>query len=238
VSELRVALVKSAGRAEPYGDAIREAGAVPVLVSPYRVEPVEGSLDVLSGLLAHGPAWLALTSTHAVPVLETLAGRLGDVRVAAVGPGTATALQATGLRPSLVGEAGGGALARQMIAAGAGPGDLVIHAAGEVVHGALAEELRAGGCEVEVVPVYRMVPDPVGERAAGGAFAAVVVGSPRLAERAAELFPARPPVVALGATTADALRRLGWEPAAVAERTRPEDITEALARVLPEETER
>ena len=76
------------------------------------------------------------------------------------------------------------------------------------------------------------LPVSVGERAAQGEFAAVVVGSPNLAQRAATLFPARPPAVAIGRTTASALRDLGWPPAAVAATPSPADVASALAEAL------
>ena len=78
-----------------------------------------------------------------------------------------------------------------------------------------------------------MIADPVGERAAAGEFAAVVIGSPRLGERAMELIPPpRPPSIAIGRTTAQALREIGWAPAAVAEKPTAKDVGAALRAVL------
>jgi uroporphyrinogen-III synthase len=96
--------------------------------------------------------------------------------------------------------------------------------------------LESAGAVYVAVPVYRAVADVVGERAATGEFAAVVVGSPNLARRAASLFPARPPAVAIGRTTASALRDAGWPPAAVAATPTPADVAEALKRALRRET--
>jgi len=237
VTPRRVALVKSAGRADAFAVALASAGFAPVLVSPYQRDPLpEGEArlrDALTFAQALGgpPVWVAVTSAHTVPALATLEDLLDGVRLAAVGEGTATALHAAGLRADIVGDSGGAALARAMLAAGVTPAHTVLHPCNADARAELADVLGAAGIEVTVVPVYRMVPDAVGERAARGAFHAVVVTSPRLAERAAELFPARPPVVAIGRTTAAALRDLGWPPAAVAASPAPEDVAAAVTHV-------
>ena len=109
----RVALVKSAGRADAFGMALRDAGFVPVLVSPFQREALPGGEDDLaaalsaaSALSAGGGIWVAVTSAQAVPALEPLADLLADARLAAVGGGTATALHAVGLTADVVGDAG------------------------------------------------------------------------------------------------------------------------------------
>ncbi len=256
MSERRVALVKSAGRADAFAVALRAAGCVPVLVSPFQREALEEGEQELGDTLVYalglsaggglggsalpgaagplpGPRrlWVAVTSAHAVPALERLRDVLAGARIAAVGGGTATALHAAGLAADVVGDAGGAALARRMIDAGLTPGDMVVHPCAESVRPELADVLDAAGVTLRAIAVYRMVPDAVGERAARGAFCAVVVGSPRLAARAAALFPERPPAVAVGRTTAAALRDLGWPPAAVAASPSPQDVAAAVTNV-------
>jgi uroporphyrinogen-III synthase len=231
----RVAIVKSAGRADAFAQAVREIGLVPVLVSPFRVEEHDDAHEELRKAMAGRVAWFAVTSPNAcVEVLETFSA--GSFRVAAVGQGTATSLQALGFDVTLVGEGGAEALGWKIVAAGLQPGDAVVHACGEDARPELRRVIeKAGGLYVPVV-VYRMVADPVGERAALGEFAAVVVGSPNLARRAAELFPSRPPAVAIGRTTASAMRDLGWPPAAVAAAPTPDDAAAALQRALRRKT--
>ena len=227
----RVAIVKSAGRADAFAQAVREIGLVPVLVSPFRVEEHEDALERLRSALAGRVAWLAVTSPNgAVEALGAFSKR--SFRVAAVGQGTATSLQARGFDVALVGEGGSEALGWKIVAAGLSAGDVVVHACGEDARPELRRVVeRAGGVYAPVV-VYRMVADPVGERAAEGEFAAVLVGSPNLARRAAELVPSHPPAVAIGRPTASALRDLGWPPAAVAAAPTPEDAAAALQRAL------
>lgn len=228
----RVAIVKSAGRADAFAEAVRGLGFVPVLVSPFREEPVAGGDAALAEALARRPRWIAVTSPHAVRALEPHLDQVARLSLTAVGPGTASALHSIGLRPAVVGDAGGEALARRMVAAGLVAGDVVVHPCAEESRRELGDALSAAGAVVLAVPVYRMVEDPVGERAAAGEFRAVVVGSPRLARRAAALFPKRPPAVAVGRTTAAAMRDLGWPPAQVAAMPTPEDVAGALARIV------
>jgi uroporphyrinogen-III synthase len=232
-----VALVKSAGRADAFGLALSDAGFVPVLVSPFQREAIPDGESELYDALAYAGAlggnavWVAVTSSQAVPALEPVTHLLSRARIAAVGGGTATSIHAAGLAADVVGDAGGAALARAMLRAGVGPGSVVLHPCNEGARPELSHLLVEAGADVRPIPVYRMVPDAVGERAARGAFHAVIVSSPRLAHRAAELFPDRPPVVAIGRTTAAALRDLGWAPRVVAASPAPADVAAAVCNV-------
>jgi len=230
-ADARVAIVKSAGRADAFAEAVRAIGLAPVLVSPFRIEPVDDARDEVRLALIDGAAWLVVTSPHAAPHVAGLAS--GAFKVAAVGQGTASALQSAGFDDiALVGDGGGEALAERIVAAGLAAGGRVVHPCAEDARQEMRRVVeRAGGVYVPV-PVYRAVADAVGERAATGEFAAVVVGSPNLARRAVELFPARPPAVAVGRTTASALRDVGWPPAAVAATPTPADVAAALKRAL------
>jgi uroporphyrinogen-III synthase len=227
----RVAVVKSAGRADAFAEAVQELGWTPVLVSPFRAEE-DGDVHMkMCEALTQRTDWFAVTSSHAaVPVLEMFC--MESFRVAAVGPGTATALQSLGYEVEIVGDAGSESLGRRMLEAGLAPGDVVVHACGAESRGELRRVVEGAGGVYRPVVVYRMVPDPVGERAAAGEFAAVIVGSPNLARRAAELFPSRPPAVAIGRTTASAMRDLGWTPQSVAAKPVPADVAAALRAAI------
>lgn len=229
--EDRVAIVKSAGRADAFAQAVRGLSMTPVLVSPFQVEEHENAHRELCSALTGSVAWFAVTSPHAaVDVLEMFC--MEPFKVAAVGQGTASALQALGFEVDLVGDGGAESLGRKIVAAGLPPGAVVVHACGEDARPELRRVIEAAGGVYRPVVVYEMVPDAVGERAAVGEFAAVVVGSPNLARRAKDLFPARPPAVAIGRTTAAAMRDLGWPPAAVAATPTPDDVAAALKRAL------
>jgi uroporphyrinogen-III synthase len=236
-----VAIVKSAGRADVFVAAARSVGCTPVLISPFRDERVEGFERPLAAALREDVTWVAITSPNAVTRLGEFAQQLAALDVAAVGPGTATALHTLDVLPALVGTGGGTELARLVLErtppgseAGGGPARRVrvVHPCAEESRPEFSRMLREAGADVRSVPVYRMVRDRVGERSAEGAFDAVVIGSPRLAQRASELFPARPPAVAIGRTTAAAMRDLGWRPRMVAATASPADVARALEHVL------
>jgi len=239
-SERRVALVKSAGRADAFAAALHGAGFLPVLVSPYQREALpdgerelSDALGYATGLTGGAPSglWVAVTSAQALPALELVSDALRRARLAAVGGGTAMSLHAAGLSPEIVGDSGGAALAREMLRCGVRAGTVVLHPCNVDARPELARVLAEAGVDVRSIPVYRMVRDAVGERSATGDFHAVIVSSPRLAERAMELFPDRPPVVAIGRTTAAALRDLGWPPNVVAASPSPTDVAAAVMNV-------
>jgi uroporphyrinogen III methyltransferase/synthase len=104
--------------------------------------------------------WLALTSPNGVArFFEALdaqdldARALGDVRVAAVGPGTAAALRERGIKADLVPkEFHGEALAEAFLAASQGPRVLLPRAL--VARDVFPERIRAAGGEVDVVAAY------------------------------------------------------------------------------------
>ena len=229
----RVALVKSATRAESFLDALRAAGLQGVLVSPFVREEIDGAAERLQAELSRGADWVAVTSPSAAPVLARVA--VHGAQVAAVGTGTASALVATGLEVTVVGDRGGEALGAHMYAAGLRAGDRVVHPCGADVRPELAASLCAHGATVVAVPVYRMLPDPVGERAAQeGRFDALVVTSPRNALRALSLFDPLPPLVAVGETTSEVLLRAGVAAVATATDPSPGGVVEAVRKVMRE----
>ncbi|KAF0279380.1 uroporphyrinogen-III synthase [Spiribacter aquaticus] len=102
--------------------------------------------------------WLVFTSPNAVRhgVGRLPTERRGDARVAAVGPGTATAARRQGLAVSAAPQSGGGAddlLAEAAFDAGAGARVLIIR--GEGGRRRLPEALRERGATVDEWVVYR-----------------------------------------------------------------------------------
>ncbi|HET6580075.1 MAG TPA: uroporphyrinogen-III synthase [Gemmatimonadales bacterium] len=127
----------------------------------------------------------------------------------------------------LAGERGAGwALASAMTAAGIhGP---VLFPCGDQRRDELPTRLRERGIVVEEVVCYRSVLASEDEARRAAARAAVlVVASPSVAGLLAHACPAgaRPRLVAVGPTTADAARAHGWPPARVA----PSPTADALA---------
>jgi uroporphyrinogen-III synthase len=97
----------------------------------------------------------------------------------------------------------------------------VLFPCGELRRDELPTRLRHEGLEVDEVVCYRSVlADEAAARAAADRAAILVVASPSVADllARASLVGERPPMLAVGPTTAAAARASGWAPAAVAAR--------------------
>lgn len=161
--------------------------------------------------------------------------------------GRGTALAVAGLagtvRTAAADESGrigaAAALAAAMLGEGiAGP---VLFPCGEVRRDELSARLRQEGIEVDEVVCYRSV--LAGEDAAREAVrraGILVVASPTVAELVARVSAPtpRPPLVAVGPTTAAAARAAGWTPAAVAERPEVEALVATVGSLLAERSAR
>ena len=175
-------------------------------------------------------------STPAIPPL----------RVAVVGPATARAwTELTGTAPDLVARGSATALLKEPELAGPLPAPnaarRVLLPASALADPALAEGLRRAGWEVEQVAAYTTVtadahdlPPDLEDRWATGGVDAVVLTAPSTTRAVLELLGPPPQgtgLVAIGATTAAATRKLGLTVAAVAPSPTPEGVLQATIDV-------
>ena len=164
------------------------------------------------------------------------------LRVAVVGPATARAwTELTGIAPDLVARGSATALLKEPELAGPLPAPnaarRVLLPASALADPALAEGLRRAGWEVEQVAAYTTVtadahdlPPNLEDRWATGGVDAVVLTAPSTTRAVLELLgppPQRTGLVAIGATTAAATRKLGLTVAAVAPSPTPEGVLQA-----------
>lgn len=231
-----------------------------ITTAPRSLEGLEAALEgvdaqvVRHPLLAFAPptAWTAfdaalaapwdaivLTSPRAAEVLAQRGARLSHhPSVWAAGEASAAPLRAHGwsVRAADGGTATQSAamsLALAMLAAGVQ--GRVLHVAGEPHRTELAERLRDAGCTVDTVIAYRSVPASDVELSAVLLRAHVlVVGSPLLVRAlAAQGDDALGPAwVALGATTAEAIRAAGLPLAAVADDPSAPSVAAAIRRAV------
>lgn len=214
--------------------ALRAAGAEPLVVPLVRtVGPADpAGLDRALAELADGRFdWLAVTSGAAVPQLTAraeaggtdLAQVLTGVRVAAVGPGTARALEAVGVPVDLVPP--GPSSARDLVRAWPpGGAERILFARGDLAAATLPAGLRAAGHDVVEVTAYRTVPaeppDPAVRAAwaTGQVHAALLTSGSAARALADRLGPPSPGtlVCCIGPSTAAEARRVGLPVAAVA----------------------
>ena len=213
----RIALLRPGGSDGQLRRALGLAGAdvEPVAVSDIQPIPIEDP-----ALRCEGVRHVAFTSSRAVDwFFEHAAGRglePGTFEYFAVGPATADAVRRRGHECRAPEDAPGGeALAKRMLQLGlTGP---VLYPCAEDRHESFEQAAQAGGLEVRPLPVYRthviegiVLPESqfvvLTSPSAVQAFAA-------RSEESAE--PGR--LLAIGETTAAAMRELGLEPAATAQ---------------------
>ncbi len=214
---------------EPLEALGAEVLAFPVLetVDPEDWAPLDAAIANLATY-----DWVVLTSTNGVDrFLKRFRAVTGPrdailgTRFAAVGSATAKKLAKHGLPPALVPEdfrAEG--LVEAFREMGAGPGCRVLIPRAEEAREILPDELRAMGCDVDVVCVYRTqpaAPDPaVVERLQAGTVDAVTFTSGAIARGFVSALLAAGldagqvlghlSVVSIGPVTSDAIREMGY----------------------------
>ena len=223
-----IAVTRARPQASALAARLRALGAAVVEAPAIRIEPLAASLPDLA---AHD--LLVLTSPNGVRRLFELvrdARDLAGVRVAAIGPGTAAALREQGVEPDVVPER---AVAEGLVDALAGVEvrrALVVR--GEEGRQLVPDALRTRGAQVDVVAVYRTVPEPLSEEARAAALSAddLVFASASAARafHAAAGTLAGPRIVSIGPATSEAIRALGFEPAVEAAEHTPDGLVTAL----------
>ena len=241
----RVLVTRAREQAAGLVDALHERGADAVVVPLIATQPLASPEEIVTAVTAlteaAPPRWVAFTSATAVRLAlgAAGAGALRQVRVAAVGPPTAAALRARGVRADIAGVADADALATALEAAGM-RGATVWFPSAEASRPELPTRLRAAGAVVSVHPIYRTVmPEDAPRRLAvaldrGIDAVALTSGSTArnlvraLGERS---LPPATAVVCIGARTAHEARAVGLVIAAVATEPSAAGLVEALESV-------
>ncbi len=161
--------------------------------------------------------WLVLTSKHAVPAIDWTKVQ---TPVAAVGEGTADEIREAGVEPALVADGPGAAqLAAELEQAGV-RGKRVTCVLSDIARPELTDLLSSAGAELTVLTGYRNtpaveMPDSLRADIAAGKFEAVTFASPSSVAAFLDLVGIDLPalsgaaMLAIGPTTADAMRQHG-----------------------------
>lgn len=246
----RVVLLPRLKEGDRIASALERAGARVLRAAVTRTVPGEAAaLEETARRIAAGEAaWLVLTSARTV---EALAPYLhvpvpSALRVAVVGPATARAwTELTETAPDLVARGSAAALLEEPELAGPLPAPnaarRVLLPASALADPALADGLHRAGWEVEQVAAYttvtadaRTLPPDLDSAWAAGGVDAVVLTAPSTTRAVLELLGPPPQgtgLVAIGATTAAATRKLGLTVAIVAPSPTPEGVLQATIDV-------
>ncbi|PZS13151.1 MAG: uroporphyrinogen-III C-methyltransferase [Solirubrobacterales bacterium] len=229
-----VAVTRARAQASALAGRLRALGAAVVEAPAIRIVPLDGAVPDLSRY-----DLVCLTSPNGVRLLfERLASAgmdtraLAGARVAAIGPGTATALRTHGIRADVVPER---FVAEGLVEALVDvPVKRALLARAGEARDVLPDALRARGAEVDVVALYETVAEPLGEaelEAVGRADYVTFTSSSTVRfffERAGGALQASPRLVSIGPVTSDALRARGLEPDVEASRHDIEGLVQAL----------
>jgi uroporphyrinogen III methyltransferase / synthase len=248
----RIAVTRPAEQAEPWVRALRGAGAAVEVAPLLRIEPIAASAE-LEAAFARLRSYdlLLLTSANAMRLLATRAAARGAdlralrARVYCVGPATAAAARSAGLAVEALPERHDAEGLLALLAREAPlRGRRVLLPRAARGRDVLPEGLASAGALVDVVSLYRTLPDTaaaaaLGARVARGELDALTFASPSAARAfAAGLSePARAAarrtiVAALGPVTAKALRAAGLAPDVMPERAEAGALIEALAEAV------
>ena len=241
----RILVTRPSAQAPELCSLLEERGLTPVAVPTVAIDGASAAADLdamIEGL--DGADWLVLTSVNGADALAARLATTGrrlppDLRVAAVGPATAAALGAAGIRVDHVPED----FLTVAIAPGLGEGSerRVVLARADSATPALRDALEAGGATVEEVVAYRTVEGPAASRdalraalqqdLAGIAFTSgsTVRGLMRLASSVDRGRARALPAFCIGPVTADQARTSGFDIGGVAGRHTASGLADTIA---------
>ena len=160
----RVLVTRAREQASTAAALLRDYGADPLLVPTIEIHPPSDPspmIDAISSLDRY--AWVVLTSANGVERLWTELRRqgkdaraLGRSKIAAIGPGTARALDKVGISADVVAkDYKGEGLASALLDAIGDAKPRVLLARAEVARDVVPDALKKAGCEVDVVAFYQ-----------------------------------------------------------------------------------
>jgi len=236
-----VAVTRARAQASALAGRLRALGATAVEAPAIRIEPLPATLPDLAGF-----DLLCVTSPNGAARLLELARDARDLAgptIAAIGPGTARALRAGGIEADVVPPR---SVAESLVEAlREVPVTRALIARAQDARDVLPDALRERGAEVEILPLYRTVAEPLEPAARDGVLAAdyvtftsassvrffnEAVGGPRM------LGSDGPRLLSIGPVTSAALKALGLEPDVEALQHDPDGLLAAILGDVAERT--
>jgi uroporphyrinogen III methyltransferase/synthase len=240
----KVVVTRARAQASGLAQTLRALGATVAELPAIRIEPRLGSAEVGGAVAQIGEyALICLTSPNGAHLLfDALAGAGLDARalhgatVAAIGPGTASALSDHGIEADVVPERFVAEALAEALAGVDVEGRRVLIARAAEARDVLPAALRERGAEVDVVTLYETLRDDPSEaevEAAQDADYLTFTSSStvrNLVEALGERLPQEARVVSIGPVTSEAARDAGLELHIEAERHDVEGLVEALLK--------
>src|SRR5581483_5169386 len=241
----RIVVTRAREQASDLVERLHELGAATVELPVIEIgEPADGGAALREAARRVGDYdWVTFTSANAVTRFFSALGDVGadtralaGTRVAAIGPGTADALAAAGIRVDLVPER---FVAESLLEAFPdGPGRVLLPRAA-VARDALPAGLSERGFTVDVVEAYRTAigqPVPEALAAAATAHAVTFTSSSTVTNYLAVAgdVPVPPVVACIGPITADTARAAGLTVDVVAAEHTIEGLVQALVETFGE----
>jgi uroporphyrinogen III methyltransferase/synthase len=231
LSGVTVAVTRARAQASGLAARLRALGAGVVEAPAIRIEPLPVALPEPGAY-----DLLVLTSPNGVDELFRHvrdARALAGPTIAVVGPGTAAALRARGVEPDVVPQRAVGEGLVEALAGRRFRRALVARA--QDARDVVPDALRAAGTEVDVVALYRTMPEPLADDARAAVLGAdwatfTSASSVRFFRDAAGTLDG-PRIASIGPVTSAALRELGCEPDLEASDHTPEGLVAALVDV-------
>ncbi|HEX4363205.1 MAG TPA: uroporphyrinogen-III C-methyltransferase [Solirubrobacteraceae bacterium] len=227
-----VVVTRARAQASPLAARLRALGARVVEAPAIRIEALPVVLPDLAGfdLLCVTSPNGARRLLELVPDARSLAGPA----IAAIGPGTADALRAGGIEPDVVPPR---AIAESLVEALTDrPLQRVLIARAQQARDVLPDALRDRGAQVEILPLYRTVAEPLTSDTSDAARAADYVtftsaSAVRFFVEAAgpgQVGAGSQRIVSIGPITSEALREHGIEPDLEAAEHTPDGLIAAI----------
>jgi uroporphyrinogen III methyltransferase/synthase len=245
----RVVVTRASAQATGLRDALTDMGAEVVELPALRIEPLDSAPLLVALEALHQTHWLVFTSQNAVALAWAAlraSGRdaraLAHCRIACVGRATSEALLAHGLAADVMPER---FVAEGVLEAMAARDDVrgkrVLYLAAVDARDVLPKGLRALGCDVRVVPLYRSVSDGAGandlrDRLTEGGLDAVIFASASAVRGYAEIvgdeLARSVPAVSIGPVTSAAIEEAGILLGAESEEASVSGLVEATRRYV------
>jgi uroporphyrinogen-III synthase len=246
LSGVRIAVTRPPARSESLVELLRELGSEVQIIPLIETKPPDddGRAFTEAWETRDRYDWIAFTSASSVPIVAAalVDARLPDmVKIAAVGPATASALEEISVEVTLTGGGPGGRGLGEQIAKSARPGALLVINAQEGRND-LAEVLTRRGWRVHVVPGYatHAIEPSEQQRSELMGSQVVIVASPSTVRSYVSsvgsdfVAQTEQTIVAIGETTGDEASNQGFAHVVVASTPDDDGLLEAVGRAVLE----